>query len=512
MREQSPNARALVVGLIALLVAIAGHWHIHLGYIDRINTASVPPDPPRRMVDLGLVHPAAATRVHIVLIDGLGYDHAMALPAFRALASEGVSRVLMADFPSFTDPNVRAMATGRPPLWSGVRINGLPPYPAWDTITRRAEDSGIVVRADGEDYPRIGGLFSLSEKTRFTRTRDLLAAPAPVRSLDIFYFGLVDDVGHEHGSASAEYHDAAVLADAFLARVVAGVDRATDAIFVMSDHGHMPEGGHGGAEPDVRRAVFVAAGRGVAKVGALPPASMRDVASTLAASLAIPAPKDAIGEPMLDVLADPEGKALAPPHDDAHAREQDLVMTDDFAAHARLRILIAGGVAAFAVALGMWWLGRASEIRLRARDALPALVHGLVFATLYAAMGYRISWSIKRSEIVFEVHTLLFGVLAALAAMKIGKLARRVEEAIVTTTLYGVAIVLEVAWIGIDTRFIAGPRASFFVFVLVTCHFYVGIASAFAVFRPFFSRLRFGVAMVGTACLVMAPIVYRMIK
>jgi hypothetical protein len=512
MLEQPRNVRALVVGMIALLVALAGHWHIHLGYIDRINTTSVPPDPPRRMTDVGLVHPAPATRVHIVLIDGLGYDHAMALPAVRALASEGVSRVLMADFPSFTDPNVRAMATGRPPLWSGVRINKLPPYPPWDTITRRAEDSGIVVRADGEDYPRIGGLFDLSTKTKFTPTRDLLAAPAPVRSLDIFYFGLVDDVGHEHGSASAEYHDAAVLADGFLARVVAGVDRSTDAIFVLSDHGHMPDGGHGGAEPDVRRAVFVAAGRGVAKVGVLPPAAMRDVASTIAASLAIAAPKDAIGEPMLDVLADADGKALAPPHDDAHAREQDLVMTDDFAAHARLRILLAAGVAALAVAFGAWWLGRRTDIRLRARDALPAIVHGLVFAALYAAMGYRISWSIKRSEIVFEVHTLLFGVLGALAALKLGKVARRIEEAIVTTTLYAVAIVLEVAWIGIDTRFIAGPRASFFVFVLVTCHFYVGLASAFAVFRPIFSRLRFVAATAGTTFLVVAPIVYRMIK
>ena len=512
MREWPPNARALVVGVTALFVALAGHWYIHLGYIDRINTASAPPDPPRRMVDLGLVHPAPATRLHLVLIDGLGYDQAMPLPAFRALASEGVSRLLMADFPSFTDPNVRAMATGRPPLWSGVRINELPPYPPWDTITRRAEDSGIVVRADGEDYPRIRGLFDLSAKTVFTRTRDLLAGPAPVRSLDILYFGLVDDVGHEHGSASAEYHDAAVLADGFLARVVAGVDRGTDAIFVMSDHGHMPEGGHGGAEPDVRRAVFVAAGRGVAKLGALPPAAMRDVASTMAASLAIPAPKDAIGEPMLDALADAEGKALAPPRDDAHAREQDRVMTEDFVVHARLRILVAAGVAALALAFGAWRLSRASELRLRARDALPALVHGLVFAVLYAAMGYRISWSIKRSEIVFEVHTLLFGVMGALAAMKIGKLARRVEEAIVTTALYGIAIVLEVAWLGIDTRFVAGPRASFFVFVLVTCHFYVGTASAFAVFRPFFSRLRFGAAIAGTTFLVVAPIVYRMIK
>jgi hypothetical protein len=162
-------------------------------------------------------------------------------------------------------------------------------------------------------------------------------------------------------------------------------------------------------------------------------------------------------------------------------------------------------------ALGAWWLGK-TELRLRPRDALPALAHALVFASTYALMGYRISWSIKRSEIVFEVHTLLFGVMAALAAMKLGKLDRRVEEALVKTVLYGVAIAVAVAWIGLDTPWLGGPRASFFLFILMTCHFYIGVASAFAVFRPILTRPRFAGAVVGTVCFVVAPVLYRLVR
>ena len=89
MSAEVPPPRVFLIGVAALLLALAGHWHMHLGYLDRLNTPNVPPDPPRRIVEVGLVHPAAATRLHLVLIDGLGYDHAMALPAVRALANEG---------------------------------------------------------------------------------------------------------------------------------------------------------------------------------------------------------------------------------------------------------------------------------------------------------------------------------------------------------------------------------------------------------------------------------------
>jgi Type I phosphodiesterase / nucleotide pyrophosphatase len=506
-----PPGRVVLVGVAALGLAIAGHWHIHLGYMDRINTMRTPPDPPRRIEAAAAASATPAARLHVVLIDGLGYEQAMSLPAVRALASDGVSRVLMADFPSFTDPGMRAMVTGRPPLWSGVRINGAPPYAAWDTVTRRAEESGFAVRSGGEEYQHLHAVLDLSPETTFASPTVLLAPPWPPRVLDFFYFGLVDDVGHEHGAASPEYHAAAIEADAFLANVSARVDRETDAIFVLSDHGQMPEGGHGGAEPEARRAVFVAAGRGVAKAGALPPAAMRDVASTIAAVLAIPPPKDSIGEPMLDALAGADGKALAAPRDDVRAREEDAIVARDFEARARTRIERTAVAALFVLGIAAW-LARALGLRLRPRDARPALVHAFVFASAYALMGYRISWSIKRSELVFEVHTLLFGVMAALAAMKVGSRERRVEEALVTTALYGVAIALDVAWLGLDTRWLAGPGASFFLFVLVTCHFYLGIASAFAVFRTRLSPSRFTGAIVATVGLVLAPVAYRLLK
>src|SRR5205814_2939737 len=74
-------------------------------------------------------------------------------------------------------------------------------------------------------------------------------------------------------------------------------------MLVLSDHGHMPRGGHGGAEPAVRRAFLVLAGPGVRAGGRVPRASTVDVAPTLAALLGVPAPGQALGRTLFEVLA-----------------------------------------------------------------------------------------------------------------------------------------------------------------------------------------------------------------
>src|SRR6185369_3515274 len=82
-----------------------------------------------------------------------------------------------------------------------------------------------------------------------------------------------------------------------------------------SDHGHRARGGHGGVEPEVLGAVFVAAGAGLEHGRRLPPARMRDLASTLALLGALPVPRDNLGAPMLDALALPgaeRARRLAP--------------------------------------------------------------------------------------------------------------------------------------------------------------------------------------------------------
>ncbi|MFR9750251.1 alkaline phosphatase family protein [Nocardia sp. 004] len=77
----------------------------------------------------------------------------------------------------------------------------------------------------------------------------------------------VDHAGHDHGSASRAYSDAVLRVDALVGRIVAAVDARAAArpderwtILVTADHGHRPEGGHGGQSPEETSNFVIARG------------------------------------------------------------------------------------------------------------------------------------------------------------------------------------------------------------------------------------------------------------
>src|SRR6185437_11254759 len=147
-----------------------------------------------------------------------------------------------------------------------------------------------------------------------------LDGKGPARAFDIFHLGEVDEVGHMHGASSPEYLAEARRAAAFVRGYASSLDLDQDALVVVSDHGHLPEGGHGGDEPAVSHALFLGAGsffrRGV-ELGERP---MRDLASTLAVLAGLPTPSSNLGLPMLDALSLDDAETsvvLAAPFDEA---------------------------------------------------------------------------------------------------------------------------------------------------------------------------------------------------
>src|SRR4029079_16458015 len=64
------------------------------------------------------------------------------------------------------------------------------------------------------------------------------------------------------GPDSPEYREAAAQADALVASLVAAAPDAR--WFVLSDHGHLPGGGHGGQERTIRQVAGCIAGPGIA--------------------------------------------------------------------------------------------------------------------------------------------------------------------------------------------------------------------------------------------------------
>jgi predicted AlkP superfamily pyrophosphatase or phosphodiesterase len=92
----------------------------------------------------------------------------------------------------------------------------------------------------------------------------ILAEDGP--RVSFVYLGAVDAVGHVLG-AGAPYREAARIADERVGRLLSAVrSRPSVAdegwtIVVVTDHGHLDQGGHGGREPRSRRPGQRAPGR-----------------------------------------------------------------------------------------------------------------------------------------------------------------------------------------------------------------------------------------------------------
>jgi predicted AlkP superfamily pyrophosphatase or phosphodiesterase len=112
--------------------------------------------------------------------------------------------------------------------------------------------------------------------------------------LGFLYFGSLDEAAHEHGSLSPEYDEAIRAVDghvgAVLDTIAARANYADEdwLILLTTDHGHRPEGGHGG-QTDAERSTFLI-GVGEALDGELAKTGrMVDIAPTLLAHVGVAA-------------------------------------------------------------------------------------------------------------------------------------------------------------------------------------------------------------------------------
>jgi predicted AlkP superfamily pyrophosphatase or phosphodiesterase len=116
---------------------------------------------------------------------------------------------------------------------------------------RRSGQHRLVVR-DGELY---GYDATDAEVTAAT----VLAIRDWGPDVSFVYLGLVDEAGHLYGGTAPEYRVACLQTDARLGRVLAALEariRAHDEdwlVGITTDHGHLDEGGHGGADEVLTR-------------------------------------------------------------------------------------------------------------------------------------------------------------------------------------------------------------------------------------------------------------------
>ncbi|MFF4569320.1 HAD-IA family hydrolase [Streptomyces sp. NPDC001410] len=261
--------------------------------------------------------PVAARRVLVVGIDGVRLDvlHRQPTPHLDALAAKGfLTPVEVADdTPTMSGPCWATVVTGVGPAKHGVWSNDLgghrlDVFPDFATRLDHHDGRRTFVAAGWRPLlqPRDGGpLFRAASRTvfiapeadtpegwevcdeRITEAAALILAEEDVEA-SFVHLGAPDETAHVLGCGAA-YEASVRRADARVGRLLAAVRaRRTYAdeewtYLVVTDHGHVDAGGHGGRSAEERTAWLAAAGPGIGQ--APPRVRHADVAAQVFAAL-----------------------------------------------------------------------------------------------------------------------------------------------------------------------------------------------------------------------------------
>lgn len=270
-------------------------------------------------------------RVRVLLVDGLTRRTADALPALRRLCSAGLRLSLDVGWPTVSHPVQHALWTGTWQTQSGVlytyRDLPSPVFPTVQSQLALRRGSSVAV---AEAHPEIAGAFAFdrligpspepeelsggpttgaSSRRRRRGPSRMTPAQFQRRAIEaarsdaplVFLHQLaVDIAGHRAGARSRAYRRAARQAGALIAALDA-LRRSDGTLIVLSDHGHLVGGGHGGDEPRVRWVRACLAGEDI-PVGTHAVASVVDLNRAIAERLGLPPPRYSQGRPLAALI------------------------------------------------------------------------------------------------------------------------------------------------------------------------------------------------------------------
>jgi hypothetical protein len=296
--------RATSIVVVAVLLVAA--WllpHLRHRLIQDIITWDAVPSEPA-MLPLGRGPGlTAAPRVRVVLIDGLSADTARSLPTWSALCKRGLDLTVDVGFPTVSLPVETELWTGLTQQQSGIVFRSDRPIvpPLANSIPAQVPDSRAIAENHGYIVRSLG--FHQVESDDPAWQQHAHDAVAGAGRLVFVHVLRVDTAGHRHGHDSSAYRTAAAEADAIIASLV---DAAPDARwFVLSDHGHLPGGGHGGEDQRVRQVSGCIIGPGIAPAKGV--VHVIDIARALADSTGAKLPAASRARPISIALAAPLG-------------------------------------------------------------------------------------------------------------------------------------------------------------------------------------------------------------
>ncbi len=311
--------RGLITGIAGcLIIAVAGYfWSTGLIYSVfhfRSPLRSTPPSPGAPLGTF-LTH-----QVVIVLIDALRYDtsiNSQVMPFLNKLRNEGASAQMHSQPPSYSEPGYTTILTGAwPDINDGPAVNldyeNIPTF-IQDDIFSAVHRLGLRTAISGYYWfeklvpqTAVDASFYTSGEDA-AADRDVVTAARPMISdnyqLVLIHLDQVDYAGHyQGGPLDPRWNAAAKRADNELQQIVSALDLKLSTVIVLSDHGQINRGGHGGPEPVTLLEPFVMAGAGVLPGSFYPNMEQVDVAPTIAALLGTNIPASAEGLVRADML------------------------------------------------------------------------------------------------------------------------------------------------------------------------------------------------------------------
>ncbi|MCB9079637.1 MAG: alkaline phosphatase family protein [Anaerolineaceae bacterium] len=297
----------LVIGSEAWVRAL---YESARNYQPPLNGAALPTEP--------LALPKTA-KVVMVLLSGLGDEafQALELPVMAQLAQTGVSGTIQSIPPTYSQTARMTLITGASPELNGAALIDQPyeamPAPHTDSIFSRAHEAHLKTALLGlADWRGLVPREALDE-TFFVESsgpeadQTLLNVALPLLKEDRMDLVLIQFTGldfaalQQGGAASDAYRAAAVRLDDYIGQISRIMNLDTSILVILSDHGHISSGGSGGAEIEVTQQPLVMNGFGLTS-GQYSVIAQTDIAPTVATLLGLPAPHQAQGRILFEML------------------------------------------------------------------------------------------------------------------------------------------------------------------------------------------------------------------
>ncbi|MDD5369125.1 MAG: alkaline phosphatase family protein, partial [Anaerolineaceae bacterium] len=312
--------RWMILGILVCLLGAAGAYLLATRQMDSLYAYRSPlrSDPPAPGTALGQ---PLTRRVVVVLIDALRVDTSLkaeVMPALQGLRRQAAWATVHSQPPSYSEPGYSVLLTGAwPELSDGPAMNlDYADIPALtqDNIFSAARRAGyktaisayywfekLVPQGDVSAHFYTPGEDAAADRQVVDAAMPWLQNPS--YALLLIHIDQVDYAGHhEGGPRDARWDQAAKRSDGLLAEITAQLDLSQDTLLVVSDHGQIDQGGHGGQDPITLIEPFVLIGAGV-KPGAASDLQQVDIAPTIAALLGLNVPASTQGQVLTNVLS-----------------------------------------------------------------------------------------------------------------------------------------------------------------------------------------------------------------